>query len=337
MKIYISMPMASAETDFMTDTFITPRSLAALEAVGEIERNQSKRNLNAEEVVEQAQDADIILCGWGTVKFDRSITDRLPNLKMIAYTAGSMVPVINPTNWSEKVITLTGNYMFAKSVAEGCIAYMLCSLRELEPYMREMREGGWRERGFSNRGLYGKKIGLVGFGEIAKQLVFLLKPFHVELLVNSGHMTDEEAECYGVKKASREEIFESCDIVSLHLGNNEKTKGCINRELLERLKPNSLLVNTARSGIVDTKAMTELLEQKRFCAALDVFDEEPLPADEPLRGMENVMLIPHMGGPTIDMREQIVLSFAEDFAAFAQGKPLQNRFNIQALSHMSTR
>lgn len=335
MKIYISMPIASAETDFMTDTFLTPRSLAALESVGEIERNQSKQNLTADELVEQAQDADILLCGWGTVKFTKEVTDRLPNLKMIAYTAGSMVPVLDSAGLPEGVVALTGNYMFAKSVAEGCVAYMLCYLRELEPYMQEMRNGGWRERGFYNRGLYGKKIGLVGFGEIAKNLVGLLKPFCVDILVNSGHMSDEEAELYGVTKVSREEIFSNCDIVSLHLGDNDKTKGCIHRALLERLKPNALLVNTARAGIVDVEAMTELLGQKRFGAVLDVFREEPLPADNPLRKMENVMLIPHMGGPTIDMREQIVLSFAEDFAAFEQGKPLKNQFRTEALSHMS--
>ena len=330
MKIYISMPV-----DETTDTFLTPRSLAVLQSVGEISRNTKATNLSADELVEQAYDADIILCGWGTIKFTKEITDRLPNLKMLAYAAGSMTPVIG-SGFPENVTVLTGNYMFAKSVAEGCIGYMLCYLRELEAYMQEMRAGGWRERGFHSRGLYGKKVGLVGFGEIAKNLVYLLKPFHVDIMVNSGHMSDKEAEQYGVQKATREEIFSECDIISLHLAQTEKTIGCINRSLLERMKQSALLVNTARAGIVETDALIDLLNKKQFGAVLDVFDQEPLPADSPLRAMENVMLIPHMGGPTIDMREQIILTFAKDFAAFERGEALNNEFKTAALAHMSS-
>ncbi|MFA7637630.1 MAG: NAD(P)-dependent oxidoreductase, partial [Monoglobales bacterium] len=228
----------------------------------------------------------------------------------------------------------TGNYLFAKSVAEGCLAYTLCAMRELERYMNQIRAGGWNEN-WSNRGLFGKKIGIVGFGEIAKNFVEMLKPFDMEILINSGHMTDEEAAELGAKKASKEEIFSTCDIVSLHMGLNEKTKGSITRELMSMLKPDALLVNTARGGVVDEDAMTELLAEGRFWAALDVFSEEPLPVNHKLRSLKNAILFPHLGGPTIDMREYIVCSFAKDIKAFEKGEPMANEIGAECVVRMS--
>lgn len=330
MKIYISMPNAE-----IFNTFLTSRALERLNEVGTVTRTTLDRQPTADELVEEAQDADVILCGWETVLFTKELTDRLPNLKIIAYTGGSMADVVEYEVLENGIIALTGNYIFAQSVAEGCLSYVLCALRRLEPYMKLMREGAWRPNPWLNNGLFGKKVGLVGFGEIAKNFLALIKPFNVEVLVNSGHMTEEEADMYGVTRASKEEIFSTCDIVSIHLAQTEKTIGIIDRSLLSLLKPDALFVNTARGKVVDESALIELLSENRFRAALDVFETEPLPKDNPLRNMENVLLLPHIGGPTIDMREYIVRSFADDFVAFEQGKPMKNQFAMSDLGHMS--
>lgn len=330
MNIFISMP--DNETN---RSFITPRSLVKLQELGKVTQNPTGHNLDAEEVVELAQDADVIICGWGTLMFTKEIIDRLPNLKIIAYTGGSMTTVVTKDVLQDGIIALTGNYIFAKSVAEGCLAYILCALREIEKYMSIVRHGGWVEGIWSNRGLFGKKIGVVGFGEIARNFVEMLRPFDMEILINSGHMTEAEAAHYGAKLATREEIFANCDIVSIHLSMTEKTKGCINRELLSLLKREALLVNTARGGVVDEVALEELLAERRFSAALDVFTKEPLPTSSKLRTLENVVILPHMGGPTIDMREYITLSFAKDLAAFKKNEPMKNRFEAKDLSHMA--
>ena len=329
MNIYVSIP--NNETG---NSFITEKSLSELEKVGTVKRNLTENNLSADELVKEAADAEIIVCGWGTIKFEKEVTDRLPNLKMIAYVGGSMASVVDETVYEKGIVTLTGNYIFAKSVAEGCLAYILCSLRELERYMKQVREGGWNEN-WSNKGLFGKKIGIVGFGEIAKNFVKMLKPFDMEILINSGHVTEEMAKDYGARTASKEEIFETCDIISLHMGLTEKTKKSINRELMEKLKPTALLVNTARGGVVDEEVLEELLAEGKFFAALDVFSIEPLPVDSKLRTLPNAMLIPHMGGPTIDMREYIVCSFAKDIKAFAKGEQLKNEILADASARMS--
>ena len=330
MKIFVSIP-----DNGLRKTFITEKSLKRLMQIGEVTLNPLTTNLTADELVEKAFDADVIVCTWQTVKFTKELTKRLPNLKIIAYTAGSMATVVEKDVLDNGIIALTGNYKFAESVAEGCISYILSSLRRQEKYINIMRSGLWRDSDFYFEGLYGKKVGIVGFGEIAKNLVRLLKAFNTEILVNSGHMTDEEAENYGVKKASKEEIFSECDIVSLHMSLTEKTAGCIDKNLLSLLKPGTLFVNTARAGLVDYKALTSLLSENRFRAVLDVFPEEPLREDSPLRKMENVSIFPHMAGPSFDMREKIVLAFADDFTAYKKGKPLKNRLNPTSLLHMT--
>lgn len=329
MKIYCSIP--NNETG---RTFITDKALAELAKVGELTRNMAETQPTADDLVRDAYDADIIVCGWGSIKFTKDVTDRLPNLKMIAYAGGSMAGTVDESVYEKGIVTLTGNYIFAMSVAEGCLAYALCALRELERYMRQVREGGWNEN-WTNRGLFGKRIGIDGFGEIAKNFVQMLKPFDMEILINSGHLTEEEAASYGARKATREEIFETCDIVSLHMSLTPKTEKCITRELMEKLQPHALLINTARGSVVDDVAMEELLAEGRFFAALDAHAQEPLPVDSRLRKLPNAMLIPHMGGPTIDMREYIICSFAKDIKAFAEGKPLKNEIGAAASARMS--
>ncbi len=330
MKIFVSI-----QENETRETFITPRALKKLQEAGEVTFCNGTRALTEDELVEQAFDADVIVCSWGTVKFTQKVLKRLPNLKVIAYTAGAMAGVVDADIIDSGVQALTGNYMFAKSVAEGCVGYILCSLRRMERYMNQTRATGWFAD-WENKGLYGKRVGLVGFGEIAKALVPILQSFHTEIWVNSGHVTEEEAASYGVKRATREEIFSECDIISLHLALNEKNLGCIDRKLLSLIKPDALLVNTARARIVDEEALIDLLKEKRFSAMLDVHYVEPIPQDHPFLTMEHVMLMPHMGGPTIDMREQITMSFADDLKAFKEGKPMKNLFDFGGLSHGTT-
>jgi len=330
MKIFVSI-----QENETRETFITPRALKKLQEAGEVTFCNGTRALTEDELVEQAFDADVIVCGWGTVKFTQKVLKRLPNLKVIAYTAGAMAGVVDADIIDSGVQALTGNYMFAKSVAEGCAGYILCSLRRMEHYMNQTRATGWFAD-WENKGLYGKRVGLVGFGEIAKALVPILQSFHTEIWVNSGHVTEEEAASYGVKCATREEIFSECDIISLHLALNEKNLGCIDRKLLSLIKPDALLVNTARARVVDEEALIDLLKEKRFSAMLDVHYVEPIPQDHPFLTMEHVMLMPHMGGPTIDMREQITMAFADDLKAFKEGKPMKNLFDVSNLSHGTT-
>ena len=169
----------------------------------------------------------------------------------------------------------------------------------------------------------------------ARYLVNFLKPFCPEIFVYSSHISNEELQAYGMKQASLQEIFSQCKIVTLHSAMNEKNKHMISRELLSLLKPDSLLINTARGGLIDEEAMIELLSSGNFRAVLDVFEHEPLPGSHPLRQMENVYVIPHRAGPTYDRRKFVTDALIEDVKNWEKGLPMRTEISRKYAGFMT--
>ncbi len=331
MNIFIAMPQNT-----VTDTFLTPAVTEQLAQIGDVKRNPYDRNLTAEELIQLAEDAEILITGWGTCYLTGEAVRKLPRLRMIAHTGGSVALLADPDIYSVPGLrVISGNDVFARSVAEGCLCYTLSALRRIEHFSSDMKSGGWMSGGFVNRGLIGKKVGIVGFGAIARYFLEAIRWFGCEILICSSHLSEEDAAAYHGRKADMEEIFSSCDVVSLHMSLTPETKGSITRELLMKLKPDALLVNTARGQLVDEKALAELLGQGRFSAALDVYEKEPLAADSPLRNCENVLLMPHMGGPTVDMREVVAKELTGDIRRLCQGDALRYEITAEQAGRMS--
>ena len=330
MKIFITMPKNPT-----SDSFLTPRNLDLLNSIGEVVQNPYDHNLSVDEVLELAKDADVLITCWGTCLYHKADVEKMPNLKLIAHFAGSVAPVVAQDVYETDVKVISGNDVFAKSVAEGCLCYTLAALRRLEHYMDVMRTGGFKETVFYNRGLFGKKLGIVGFGAIARHYLNLVRWFDLEVLIYSSHLSDEEAAKYGGRTASLEEIFSECDVISIHASNTPKTRGMITRELMERMKPDALLVNTARGAVIDEPAMFEMLLAGKFYAALDVYAEEPPAPDAPIRQCKNALLMPHMGGPTMDMRSVVALEVSKDIARLGRGEQLQYEISAAAAARMT--
>ena len=330
MKIFITMPKNPT-----SDSFLTPRNLDLLNSIGEVVQNPYDHNLSVDEVLDLAKDADVLITCWGTCLYHKADVEKMPNLKLIAHFAGSVAPVVAQDVYETNVKVISGNDVFAKSVAEGCLCYTLAALRRLEHYMDVMRTGGFKETVFYNRGLFGKKLGIVGFGAIARHYLNLVRWFDLEVLIYSSHLSDEEAAKYGGRTASLEEIFSECDVISIHASNTPKTRGMITRELMERMKPDALLVNTARGAVIDEPAMFEMLLAGKFYAALDVYAEEPPAPDAPIRQCKNALLMPHMGGPTMDMRSVVALEVSKDIARLGRGEELQYEITAAAAARMT--
>ncbi len=322
-------------TNPQSESFLTPKAMEQLRSLGEVEQNPYDRQLSVEEVVEFAGNADVLITSWGSCKYYKKDIEKLPDLKMIAHAGGTVAPVVAPDVYETDVKVISGNDVFAKSVAEGCLCYILAALRRLEHYMGVMREGGFRTDVFENRGLFGKKVGIVGFGAIARHLLELIRWFDLEILIYSSHLTNEEAAIYGARTASLEEIFSECDVISIHASNTEKTRGMITRELMESMKSDALLVNTARGAVIDEPAMFELLLAGRFYAALDVYAQEPPAPDAPIRRCKNALLMPHMGGPTMDMRGVVTTELCKDIARMQKGEPLHYEISAAAARRMT--
>ena len=314
------------------DSFLTKPAMEKIYTLGNVVENPYEREYTPEELRENLKDVDVVLSGWGTAPLTSDVLSKANKLKLHVHVGGSVAAYISPEEFQRGVTVLSGNEIFAYSVAEGCLCYILTALRRVPKYLQITKDNGWKsDSDLFFEGLLYKKVGIVGYGAIAKYICRLLKPFQVKLYIYSSHHVEEE----GATMASLDEIFENCDIISLHNAWNKQTEGMIKKEHLAKIKDGALFVNTARAPIVDEEAMLEEFSKERFNAVLDVYHQEPLSMESPLRRMKNVMLFPHMAGPTMDMREQVGIALAEDIESFINGKPCKNVVTAEQASRMT--
>lgn len=317
MKILITLGAGEVR-----DSFFTPSVMKEIEKCGEVIFNETDQlGLSKEKLIELIPEVDVLFTGWNTARVDADVLKAANRLKIHAHTGGSVASYVSKEEYDRGIIVLSGNDVFARSVAEGCLCYTLMALRRTYDYMDSIRNGGWRPEHDFMEGMIGKKIGIVGYGAIATYYTQLIQWFQPELLIHSKFVTEEEIKKANAREASMEEIFETCDIISLHAALNEDNRNMITKDLLKRIKPGALFVNTARAGLIDEQAFYEELMTGRFRAVLDVYHQEPIPEDHVLRRLDNVMLMPHVAGPTFDMREKVVLRLLEDIKAIENHQP----------------
>ena len=318
MNILITVPEGEVR-----DTFFPEIVVQHLESIGTLHWNRTGRDMTSDDMKQALPGMDACITGWGSPFFGPEVLSGADCLQIVAHTGGSVAPLVGPDFFDRGLSIVSGNWLYAESVAEGVIGYALCALRRLIHFSDEVQQGRWRSEHFSNEGLLDKTIGLVGFGLVAKYLVPMLKPFHADIRVYDPYVTDALLQTYGVRRATLEEIFRQCDIVSIHAPRTPETKGMITKELLRTLKDGALFINTARGSLVDEEALASELITGRITAVLDVFETEPLPMESRLRGLPNALLIPHMGGPTMDRRKAVTLAMADEIKRFFDGELLR--------------
>ncbi len=314
MKIFISIPKESE----VFRTFLNEEVRAYIEKAVEVEYSPYPEQVTPEQLTRAARECDAILTGWGHPQISYDMIAQTA-VKLIVHTGGSVGSLVTPDIYEAGVRVLSGNQIYAESVAEGTIAYMLMGLRSLPDYVNQIRKGGWKLGNDYTKGLMNRTVGLIGAGAISTFLAKKLQVFHVKIKWYSSYPLDETLlEACHAEAVSLEEALQ-CDIVSLHSAMNERTRGMIGAEQFALIRDGALFVNTARGRIVDEEAMIEELKKKRFQAVLDVYYEEPLGSDSPLRHLENVYCIPHLAGPTIDLRPVITMSLVDNLVLFEQG------------------
>jgi phosphoglycerate dehydrogenase-like enzyme len=172
--------------------------------------------------------------------------------------------------------------------------------------------------------LDGKRLGVLGLGKLGGRVAGYAKAFGMEVVAWSQNLTEARAAEAGVAKVSKEELLGTSDFVTLHLVLSDRTRNLIDAPELALMKPGAVLVNTSRGPIVNEKAMLAALGSGRLAhAALDVYDQEPLPAAHPLRRMENVTLIPHLGYVSDDVLAGFWGDSVENVEAWLDGKPVR--------------
>jgi len=330
MNIFVEMPNNSSTASFMTSD-----NISFLNSLGNVTWNKSDKHLSKEEFKSALRNADVCVCGWSVPAFDSYVLEEADHLKLVAYVAGSVNGVATDEMYEKGIRIVSGNNVFAQSVAEGTMAYILAALRQLSYYENMVRQGGWHDGNFSNRSLLGKKVGIVGLGTISKYLIRMLRAFDTDITVYSKHTTQQEADELGVRIGSLEDVFMTNDIISLHCAKSASNYHLVDDRLLSLMKPGALLVNTSRGDVVDEAALITHLLSGHITAALDVFEVEPLPQDSPLRRLENVLLQPHLGGPTMDRRPAAAKAVLDDIRRLQEGIPLQHEISQRRMKTMS--
>jgi phosphoglycerate dehydrogenase-like enzyme len=198
---------------------------------------------------------------------------------------------------------------------------MLAASRDIAAADAAMRAGRFQEGVRLGTVLRGKTLGIVGLGRIGVEMAGFGRALGMTLLAWSQNLTPERASAAGARLVSKEELLAQSDVVTLHLVLSARTRGVIGGADLARMKPGALLVNTARGPLVDEGALLAALGAGRIRAALDVFDEEPLPAAHPLRRAPNTVLTPHLGFSTREVFRDFYSGAIANILAFLDGAP----------------
>ncbi len=268
--------------------------------------------------------ADAIVLMRDRTPLAAPLIERLSKLRLVVFTgtrnaaldaaalAARGIPVCH-TDWGPSKDT----------TCELTWALILAAARRLEAHLRVMRDGDWRDTGPLGHLLAGQRLGLIGLGEIGGRVARVGNAFGMKVVAWSPHLTAERAAARGAVAVSLDELLATSKVVSLHLVPAVDTRHLLNAERLAAMRDDALLVNTSRAALVDMAALTHALNEGRpAMAALDVFDEEPLTADHPLRRMHNVVLTPHLGFVAEPVFERFAAGVVECLHAWLHGKPL---------------
>lgn len=321
------------------DTFYASDVMEAMNALGNVDVLKYERTEEGyEELKRRIVGVDVLFTGWGVPKLGADFYEAAKDLKIIAHTGGTVADMVDENFINRGDIRiLSGNDYYAESVASATICYILLALRKLYRTLKITEEKGWFHIDY-NRGLRKRTVGLVSFGMISKHVARMLQPFDCKVKVWSSHaISEEEKAKYNIEQCSLEELFSTSDVVSVHSGLSEKTYHLVDGRLMGMMKQDALIVNTARGAVIDEAALEPLCQAGKISAILDVFEVEPLPMDSKLRGLDNVIIVPHDGGPTIDVHHLVTLGLIDDVRKFFNGEnELVNEISVEYAKNMTS-
>jgi phosphoglycerate dehydrogenase-like enzyme len=272
-------------------------------------------------LVARLQDFDIIVAMRERTPFTRSLLARLPRLKLLI-TTGMRNASIDVQAANDCGVLVCGTEGLPYPTAELTWGLILALVRHIPQEDRATRNGQWQVS--VGVGLRGKTLGMVGLGRLGSQVATIGQAFGMHVLAWSQHLTAERAAACGATLVSKDDLLSRADIVTIHLVLSARTRHLIGERELRRMKPTAYLVNTSRGPIVDEAALVQALRQKAIAGAgLDVFDEEPLPLDHPLRQLENTVITPHLGYVTLETYRVFYGQAVEDIQAFLRGSPVR--------------
>lgn len=291
-----------------------------------------ERPFDGPDAVAQAlAEFDVIVAMRERTKFPAELIQRLPHLRMIALTgARSWTMDIDACTARGIVVCHTAGQQSTPATAELTLALLLAAARRIPAADASMRTGAFQAGVPLGNVLAGKTLGVIGLGKIGSRMARYGQALGMHVLAWSQNMTEEKAQAAGAQLVDKATLLECADALSLHVVLSDRTRGILGAQDLARMKRGAIVINTSRGPLIDEPALIEALRAGRLIAGLDVYDQEPLPADHPLRSLPNVVLTPHLGYCTSEVYAQFYGESIENILAFLDGKPIR-MLNPQAL------
>jgi phosphoglycerate dehydrogenase-like enzyme len=304
---------------------------------GKAEITVFDRHLGEDEAATALAPFDVLCTVRERMALPRTLIARLPNLKLITIV-GRSLPNLDMAAATEHGVLVAGSHMgraatddIGAATPELAWGLVIATRRHLAQQHERMRDGLWQSE--VGTILSGRTLGLLGLGRIGKRMAGFGKAFNMDVIAWSQNLTAEAADGVGVRRVEKDELFAQSDVLSIHVILSDRTRGLVTSRELGLMKPSAYLINTSRGPIVVEHDLIAALRDGVIAGAgLDVFDQEPPPADHPFRAMDNVTLTPHLGYVTRETLAAFYSDSLEVIVAFADGAPIRLA-NPDALAH----
>ena len=326
------------------DMLFTPATRDALNELGEMAYRGQER-MSSEELAEMLPGYDFLLGGWGTPRFtDEVLAAAADQLKLYAHSAGSVKGILPPAVFEQGITVTHGARAIAYAVADMCVSLIWTMLRQTHKMDAALKSGAsWNDAKNAAIGLtagighefIGQRVGVLGAGHTGRTFIQLIRRLDCEVWVYDPYLSEEAAAKLGARKAELDAVLSQCPIVSCQLPTTDETFRMIGARELALLQNGAIFCNTARSRVIDMDALLAELQTGRFQAALDVFDEEPLPEESPFRQLNNAILTPHVAGATVEARQRQGQFMVDEMRRFLSGEPLLYQVTGDMLATMA--
>lgn len=286
-----------------------------------------------ENVREQLQDVDGVIIRSAT-KLTAEVLEGQPRLKVIVRAGVGVDNVDLDAATREGIIVMNTPAGNTTSTAELAFALMAALSRNIPQAAATMKAGGWDRKKFTGSQLAGKTLAVIGLGRIGLTLAKRALAFEMKVIGYDPFLSEERAREHGIELFREvDDVIDKCDYISVHTPLTPETKGLINAERMKKMRPGARIINCARGGIVDEADLIEAVKNGTIAGAgLDVYPQEPPAADDPIRGVDNIITTPHLGASTEEAQEAVAVEAADIITAFLVNNEVRHAINMAPIS-----
>lgn len=305
---------------------------AGLDILSQVAQVDVQTKLSPEELVSTIPEYDALMIRSGT-QVTQEVIEAGTQLKIIGRAGVGVDNVDVPAATRKGIVVVNSPEGNTIAAAEHAVAMMLSMSRYVPDANHSVKNGEWNRKAFIGAEVYKKTLGLVGLGKIGSHVAAAAKAMGMKLIAYDPYISNDRADQIGCRLVEMDVLMREADYITLHVPKTPETANLINAEALAKMKPTTRIINCARGGLIDEAALAEAIESGQIAgAALDVFGNEPLEADSPLRKVgKNLILTPHLGASTAEAQVNVAVDVAEQIRDVLLGLPARSAVNIPGL------